>query len=50
MQVAKPQSQPVYPHELSFSEGAVISADAVLKGTIVVGAGMSAFTEPVHLN
>jgi hypothetical protein len=40
MQVAKPQSQPVYPHDLSFAEGAVISADAVLKGIIVVGKGM----------
>lgn len=39
MQVAKPQSQPVYHHKLTFANGAVVSADAVLKGNITVSEG-----------
>ena len=39
MQTAKPQSQPIHPHTLTFAPGAIISADAVLKGNIVVGEG-----------
>jgi hypothetical protein len=43
MQVAKQQSQPVYPHDLSFAEGVVVSADAVLKGTVVIEEGTRPF-------
>lgn len=44
MQTAKPQSQPIHQHNLMFAKGAVISADAVLKGNIVVGEGKSSFS------
>ena len=44
MLTAKPQSQPIHQHNLTFAQGAVISADAVLKGNIVVGEGKSSFS------
>lgn len=43
MQIAKPQSQPIHQHSLSFAPGAVISADTVLKGNVVVGEGKHLF-------
>ncbi|KAJ9097716.1 hypothetical protein QFC21_004754 [Naganishia friedmannii] len=40
MPLAKTQSQAVYPHRLSFAQGAIVSAEAILKGEIVVDEGL----------
>ncbi|KAJ9126518.1 hypothetical protein QFC24_001545 [Naganishia onofrii] len=40
MPIAKAQTQAVYPHTLSFAEGAIVSAEAILKGEIIVAEGV----------
>ena len=44
MPIAKAQTQAVYPHTLSFAEGAIVSAEAILKGEIIVAEGQYSFS------
>jgi hypothetical protein len=43
MPLAKAQAQALYPHTLSFAEGAIVSAEAILKGEIIVAEGQYSF-------